>query len=345
MLIVRWGIPSNNREPNTKMIADYLQGINNAIAGPKQDVSNVAADLAKLQVGEGSLPSKLKEALNTKLNNNADLISQQSATMQKYFNSGPEAREKYQDVWNPFEKAKLVQQERSMALRPYDTLSGILENRMGNVSDIISAGVQGWQGLVNAVSTKLGIAKDSVATALQAYLAATGQQEAADQLGFQIAQAKEQSRQYERTLAEQARQFGITSGMSQQQIDNQASQFEKELALNKLKISLGGSSGGSGGGGSVNSSDITAIAQGLLDISSTPSAADIAALTDAKNVGKVMAKINEIKVAEKVEVDKLNADKATADAEKRKNSFFAKTGDWLSDYFKGNAFEPTVGGT
>lgn len=206
-------------------ITDYLQGIDRYTAGPKADVSNAAKDLATLQEGQGSLPAKLKEALNTKLNNNKDIINQQADTMQTYFNSGAVAREKYQDVFNPFEKAKLVQQERSMALRPYDVLSGVLENRMGQVSDIVDSGIQGWQGLVNAASTKAELAKSNLSTALQSYMNAASQQQAADQLAYQIAQAQEASRQ-----------FGITSGQSQQQINNQVDQFNREFGLKQKTV-------------------------------------------------------------------------------------------------------------
>ena len=209
-------------------IADYLSGINRATEGQKTDVSNAAKDLSTLQVGAGSLPSKLKEALNTKLNNNKDIINQQSETMQGYFNSGAQAREKYQDVFNPFEKAKLVQQDRSMALRPYDTLSGVLENRMGTVADTVTAGVQGWQGLVNAATTKAELAKSNLQTALSSYFKAADMQSAADDMAFKKAQAEEASRQ-----------FNLNYGLDVKKVDNQMDQFNRELALKAASMRNG----------------------------------------------------------------------------------------------------------
>jgi hypothetical protein len=200
-------------------ITDYLTGINNATTGEKTDVKTASADLSNLQAGAGSLPSKLKEALNTKLNNNKDIINQQSATMENYFNSGANARAKYQDVWNPFEKAKLVQQDRSMALRPYDTLSGVLENRMGQVSDIVTSGVQGWQGLVDSATTRLGTAKDMLSTALQSYLSAADQQQAADDMAYKVAAAQEATRQFEKNY-----------GLESRKVDVNESQFAQSLA-------------------------------------------------------------------------------------------------------------------
>jgi len=205
-------------------IQDYLSGIQSATSGAKQDVSNAAKDLSTLQVGAGALPAKLKEALNTKLNNNKDIINQQSETMQNYFNSGAEARNKYQDVFDPFKKAELVQQERSMALRPYDTLSGVLENRMGDVNDIVQSGIQGWQGMVDSASTKAELAKFNLSNALQEYMQAADMQQSADQMDMQQSQ------------------FDKNYGLDVQKFNESVRQFDKEYALKQLQLS-----GGTGG--------------------------------------------------------------------------------------------------
>ena len=210
------------------MINDYLQGINNATAGQTADVNMATQDLSTLQAGAGNLPQKLKDALNTKLNNNKDIINQQSETMSNYFNSGAEARQKYQNIWDPFEKAKLVEQQKSMALQPYDVLSGVLENRMGTVNDIVQSGIGGWQGATNAATTKLQAAQSNLANALQAYQLASTQQSAEDQARAQAAAAEESKRQ-----------FGISSGQEQQKINNQVNQFAQDLAA-RLKTSGAG---------------------------------------------------------------------------------------------------------
>jgi len=316
---------------------DYLTGIDRYTNGPRQDVSNAAKDLSTLQVGAGALPAKLKEALNTKLNNNRDLINQQADTMQTYFNSGANAREKYQDVWDPFKKANLVQQDRSAALRPYDILSGVLENRMGSVNDIVQSGIQGWQGMVNAATTKAELAKSMLANALSQYGIGVGQENNYNQLSLDAAKAKESSRQ-----------FGISSGMEQQKINNQSSQFSQELAAKfKLASMSGGSGGGgTGPGGSYTAADIQGIADGLMGLGPGMTAQDIAAVTTDKNINAVWAELNKKKAAEASKVEQLNREKAAADAEKAKNGIFARTGNWISDYFKGNEFQPTIyGGT
>lgn len=213
-------------------INDYLKGIENYTSGQQADVKTAAGNLAELQTGAGSLPNKLKEALNTKLNNNKDIINQQSDVMQQYFAAPSAARAKYQNVWNPFEREKLVAQERTMALKPYDTLTGVLDQRMGNVADITEAGVQGWQGMVNAAATQLEAAQTRLGSALQAYQIAGGQQEAADNLALAIANAKEASRQ-----------FGIAQDLENKKFNEGVRQFDKQFALDQFKASGGGSGG------------------------------------------------------------------------------------------------------
>lgn len=214
-------------------INDYLKGIENYTSGQQTDVKTAAGNLAELQTGAGSLPNKLKEALNTKLNNNKDIINQQSDVMQQYFAAPSAARAKYQNVWNPFEREKLVAQERTMALKPYDTLTGVLDQRMGNVADITEAGVQGWQGMVNAAATQLEAAQTRLGSALQAYQIAGGQQEAADNLALAIANAKEASRQ-----------FNATQQLERDKFNEGVRQFDKQFALDQFKASGGGRSSG-----------------------------------------------------------------------------------------------------
>lgn len=205
-------------------INDYLTGIDRFTSGEKQDVQTASQNLADLQTGAGSLPNKLKEALNQKLSYNKDIINQQSDVMQQYFAAPSAARAKYQDVWNPFEREKLVAQERTMALKPYDTLTGVLNQRMGDVADITTAGVQGWQGMVDAASTQLNAAQTRLSSALQAYQIAGGQQNTADELALSIAQFNQAKKEYNTTLE-------YNKGKDVQSQSN----WEKEYLLNQYK--------------------------------------------------------------------------------------------------------------
>jgi hypothetical protein len=214
-------------------INQYLEGIDRYTSGEKQDVNTASANLADLQTGAGSLPTKLKEALNEKLNYNKDIINQQSETMQNYFAAPSAARAKYQNVWNPFEREKLVAQDRTMALKPYDTLTGVLDQRMGDVADITEAGVQGWKGLVDSAATLLQASQTRLSSALQAYQIAGGQQNTADELALSIAQFNQAKKEYDTSLE-------YNKGKD---VQGQAN-WEKEYLLNEYKARNSGDGGG-----------------------------------------------------------------------------------------------------
>ena len=163
------------------------------------------------QSAASQLPAKLKEAVMGKLDYNKDLIEQKNKAQAEYFAAPSAAREQYQDIWNPFEREKLVAGERAQAYQPYANLTDILGQRLGNIGDVINQGV--------------GAFNSDVAAKQGAYQLA--QQRYADLL--QMAQLKQQ----QANLEEAAK-----SANTQQE-------FENQLAL--MKLQEGGSSGSGGG--------------------------------------------------------------------------------------------------
>ena len=67
------------------------------------------------QSASSLLPEKLKQAINEKLNYNKDIIEQQNKAMAEYFQAPAVAREKYQDIWDPFKRESLVAKEKAQA--------------------------------------------------------------------------------------------------------------------------------------------------------------------------------------------------------------------------------------
>jgi len=183
-------------------IQDYLSDIQSYTGG-----ASAASDKASQQYAEASgagatLPMKLKEALGAKLNYNKDIIEQQNSAMGDYFAAPAVAREKYQGVWNPFEREKLVATARSQAYQPYANFTDILGQRMGTVSDIVGQGVAGWQSVVQQAAAIAQAAQAKYQSVLNEYLSAAGMQEKDDTR----AQAKSQ---YDQTLAWDKTKFAL----------------------------------------------------------------------------------------------------------------------------------------
>jgi len=125
-----------------------------------QQASQTAADYVG---GAATLPHKLKEAVMNKMRYNKDLIEQQNQKMAEYFAAPSAAREKYQGIFNPFQREKLVAQEKADAYTPYANLTDLLSQRMGSINDIIGAGTAAGQGMASQAQSAAELANQAYA--------------------------------------------------------------------------------------------------------------------------------------------------------------------------------------
>jgi len=120
-----------------------------------------ATTAAEYQSAAALLPSKLKDAVQGKLNYNKDIIEAKNRAMAEYFKAPSAAREKYQDIWNPFSREKLVTEERAQAYLPFANLTDILKERRGGIADIIEAGTGAFQADVLAKGSAADISRQT----------------------------------------------------------------------------------------------------------------------------------------------------------------------------------------
>ena len=130
--------------------------------GEAQRTAEVSATTAaEYQSAAALLPSKLKDAVQGKLDYNKDIIEAKNRAMAEYFKAPSAAREKYQDIWNPFSREKLVAEERAQAYLPLANLTDILKERRGGIADIIEAGTGASQADVLAKESAAGITRQT----------------------------------------------------------------------------------------------------------------------------------------------------------------------------------------
>ena len=110
-----------------------------SIQEAQQTAEGAATTAAEYQSAASLLPSKLKDAIQGKLDYNKDIIESKNKAMAEYFKAPSMAREKYQDIWNPFSREKLVAEERAQAYLPFANLTDILGERQGTIADIVQA--------------------------------------------------------------------------------------------------------------------------------------------------------------------------------------------------------------
>lgn len=167
-------------------VQDYMTEMDQQTGGARQAAEQAGQNLANVSGQAGSLPYKLRDALQKKLDYNQDIIGQQAQVEADYIKAPAEARVKYQDIWDPVKREALVAGARAQAWQPYSTLTGVLDQRMGQVSDIVGQGVAGWQDVVNQANLAYQAARQNYADLMNQYQFAVGQ----DQFDQQMAETR-----------------------------------------------------------------------------------------------------------------------------------------------------------
>lgn len=131
-----------------------IQEAQKASQGASQNAVNYAS-------AASLLPDKLKQAIQEKLNYNKDIIEQKNRAQSEYFAAPSAAREKYQDIWNPFQREALVSKARTNAYLPYANMVDIQNQRMGTIADIINAGTGAFGSAVTAAQGGAELARQN----------------------------------------------------------------------------------------------------------------------------------------------------------------------------------------
>jgi hypothetical protein len=122
----------------------------------QKEAESAGTTAANYQSAAHLLPQKLREAVMAKVGYNKDIIDAQSKAQADYFAQPSKSRAKYADptsenyIFNPFQAEALVSEERAQAYQPFASLTDVLAQRLGTLSDIINAGTQSFNADVSA---------------------------------------------------------------------------------------------------------------------------------------------------------------------------------------------------
>ena len=119
-------------------VPGYIKQAEQAAAEAQGVAGNTAA--GQYTIGD-IITKKLTEAYAY----NKDIISQLDQSTSDYFSAPSEARVKYQDIFNPFQRENLVSQYVGNKALPMLSHANVLGARMGGVADIVRSGVAGYQ--------------------------------------------------------------------------------------------------------------------------------------------------------------------------------------------------------
>lgn len=144
-------------------------GLPDYLTQAAQGAQTAQQSASQLGAYAGSIPDALKKAVQNAYKDNQDVLTQLDTATADYLQSPSEARVKFQNIWNPFQRESLVSQYTSNQAIPMLSYSGIYGQRMGRAGDLINAGVGAYQADVAAQQAVADAAQQAYENALTQY--------------------------------------------------------------------------------------------------------------------------------------------------------------------------------
>ncbi len=132
------------------------------------DVNAAYERAAEFTKQAATLPQRLRQAIGEKFEFNKDLITERANAMGEFFAEPAVARERYQDIFNPFTREALVAQSREQAGSKARALTDLLTQRGQRIEDIIGRTGEAFAGEVGAAELLTSAAQSRFSNALQA---------------------------------------------------------------------------------------------------------------------------------------------------------------------------------
>lgn len=157
------------------------------ITSAREASTAATSNFADMATGQATIGDILKQKTIDLYNNNQDIVGPLDTATQTYLQSPQVAREKYQDIFNPFTREKLVSQYVGNESMPMLSLSNIYGNRLGRIQDIIGAGTNAYTSAMTAEQAKAEQARQLYTDLLKEYVTSENlaSQKQADDLAWQ----------------------------------------------------------------------------------------------------------------------------------------------------------------
>lgn len=123
------------------------------------EITSLSKEASSLAAQEPLIGDLLKKKVQEVYDYNKDITEPLNTATTGYLASPNVAREKFQDIFNPFTREKLVSQYTGQEAVPMLTLSQILGQRMGTMQDLIGAGTNAFKAQVAAKQGEANIAQ------------------------------------------------------------------------------------------------------------------------------------------------------------------------------------------
>lgn len=154
----------------------------------RANASKAGADLASVAGAEPMIADVLRQKIIEAYNSNQDITIPLDKATTTYLGAPQAAREKYQDIFNPFQRENLVSQYQGNAALPMLSLSNIFGSRVGSQADTINAGASAYGGIVAGKKANYDALRSLYGDLYSEYVG--GQQLQGDEADRQLAREK-----------------------------------------------------------------------------------------------------------------------------------------------------------
>lgn len=131
---------------------------------------NLASTAGTTAAAEPLVSDVLRQKVMEAYSQNTDIVGPLDQKTQNYLQAPQVGREKYQGIFNPFTREKLVSQYIGTEALPMLALSNIYGNRMGRIQDTIGAGANAYKSQVMASQAKAENARQLYSDLLTEYV-------------------------------------------------------------------------------------------------------------------------------------------------------------------------------
>jgi len=135
----------------------------------RESASQLASEAGEFASQAPKIGEQLRQKSLAALNYNQDIVGPLDEASSAYFSAPQVGREKFQDIFNPFEREKLVSQYVGNQAIPMLGYSSILGQRMGTQQDFIGAGTGAYTAEANAKAVAAQLARQNYQDLLGEY--------------------------------------------------------------------------------------------------------------------------------------------------------------------------------
>jgi hypothetical protein len=135
----------------------------------RNKVSETMGRYTDLASGGATIADVLKEKALKAFDNNQDIVKPLDEATASYYSAPSTAREKYQGIFNPFSREKLVSEYTNNASLPMLMYANLYGNRMGRIDDLINSGTNAYKAEVTSAEGAANTAQKEYENILKEY--------------------------------------------------------------------------------------------------------------------------------------------------------------------------------